>query len=310
MAIRFGLLLPHEEGPGLAPVTWASIRDRALQAEGMGLSSVWLVDHFLWRGDPWGRDLAMGIPEVPYGVTECWTTLAAVAAATERVDIGTVVTCTAYRNPAMLAKMADTVDMISGGRLILGLGAGDYPPEHEMIGVPAGDRPFARFEEALAIILPLLKEGHVDFEGEFYQARDMRLQPRGPRPKGPPIMIGSLAQGPRSLRLVAQNADIWNTWMEAFSPAELQDVHDRVDAGCVKHGRDPATLKRYLGVSIQFEGPDLGWPGMLTGSEEEIAESLGSIASGPVDEIQAILLPTTGATVEALGRIIEMVEAS
>ncbi len=273
------------------------------------MASVWLVDHFAWQGDPWGRDELVGIPEVSYGVTECWTTLAGIAAVTEKVEIGTVVTCTAYRNPAMLAKMADTVDLISEGRLILGSGAGDYPPEHDMIGVPS-DLRFARFEEALAIILPLLKTGHVDFNGEFYRAGDMELKPRGPRPEGPPILIGSLAQGPRSLRIVAQHADIWNTWMVRLSLDELSGLHDRIDDACVKHGRDPGTLQRYLGVPIQFEGPPLPWPGLLRGSDEEIAEALVTIMDGRVDTIQAILLPTTPATVERLGSIIALVRAA
>lgn len=310
MSTRYGLLLPHEEGPGLAPVTWASIRDTALQAEDLGLDSVWLVDHVLWQGDPWQRDKQLGIVEhLPYGVTECWTTLAGVAAVTDRVKLGTVVTCTAYRSPALLAKMADTVDSISDGRVILGLGAGDYVEEHDMLGVPS-DRPFARFEEALAIILPLLKTGQVDFRGEFYEAREMQLRPRGLRPTGPPIMIGSLAQGPRSLRIIAEQADIFNTWMMSYTVEEISGVHDRVDAACEKHGRDPGTLERYLGVPIQFEGPPMPLPGVLKGSEEEIAESLAQIKADRVDEVQAILLPTTPRTVEALGRIIDLVNAS
>jgi len=128
---------------------------------------------------------------------ECWTTLAALAEATTRPRLGTLVTCTGYRNPALLAKMADTVDEISGGRLVLGLGAGDAEDEHQMFGL-LWERRFARFEEALTIIIPLLRTGRVDFEGEFFNARAAELRPHGPRPGGPPILIGALRHRPHA----------------------------------------------------------------------------------------------------------------
>jgi alkanesulfonate monooxygenase SsuD/methylene tetrahydromethanopterin reductase-like flavin-dependent oxidoreductase (luciferase family) len=113
---------------------------------------------------------------------------------TERVELAPLVTCTGYRNPALLAKIADTVDEISGGRLILALGAGWHEPEYRAFGFPYDHR-VGRFEEALAIIVPLLREGRVDFQGQYYQVRDCVLEPRGPRAGGPPILIG--AQRPR-----------------------------------------------------------------------------------------------------------------
>ena len=303
---EFGLLLPHEEGPGLPSPTWTTIRDVAREAEDVGISSVWLVDHFLWRGDPWGREKALGVaPDQSYGVTECWTTLAAVAEATDTIRIGTMVTCTAYRNPAMLAKMADNVDAISGGRLILGIGAGDNPPEHLMLGVPT-DRSFARFEEALAIIVPLLRTGRVDFVGEFYSAHEMELKPRGPRPNGPPIMIGSIAHGPRSLRLIAQYADIWNTWLVSISPEELPLLHEKIDAACLRHARDPRTLHRTLGVPIVLDGPKMKWPGIVYGSDAQIAERLSIIAGDRVDQIQLILFPTNPRTIQRVRHILEL----
>lgn len=283
----------------------------AREAEAIGLDSLWLVDHFLWVGDPWSRDDGHDSAALQtYGVTECWTTLAAVAEATSRIRIGTMVTCTAYRNPALLAKMADTVDQISQGRLILGLGAGDYPPEHAKLGVPA-DQPFARFEEALAIIVPLLRTGRVDFHGKFYRASQMELKPRPPLSTGPPIMIGSLRHGPRSLRIIAQNADIWNTWLVARTSNDLPGIHQAIDAACIRYQRDPATLRRTVGVPVMLDGSEMmTWPGIVRGANEQIAETLQVIASQRIDEIQLIVFPTTPQTMETISRIVELARSA
>ena len=298
--------MPHEEGPGVPPPTWSLIRDVATEGESIGLSSLWLVDHLLWRGDPWMREASLGISEaLPYGVKECWTTLAAVAAVTERIRIGSLVSCTAYRNPVLLAKMADNVDELSGGRLVLGLGAGDYLAEHEMIGVPT-DRPVARFEEALSIIVPLLRTGQVDFDGEFYRAREAELRPRRLNTNGPPVMIGSIGHGPRMMRLIAKYADVWNAWALSQTPDQLPALYDAVDSGCHTHGRDPNTLARALGVPVVLGDSPLDWPGVVRGSDQEIAERLSLIAGDRVDEIHVILFPTNAATVSRLGDIIDL----
>ena len=140
--------------------TWSDIRAGAIAAEQAGLDGVWLYDHLLYR-----------FPERPStGVWEGWTFLAALAEATERCELGTIVMCTAFRNPAVLAKMAATLDEVSGGRLILGLGAGWHQPEFEAFGIPF-DRKAGRFEEALQIIVPLLREGKVDFAGGHPQIK-------------------------------------------------------------------------------------------------------------------------------------------
>src|SRR5215467_3076615 len=175
-----------------------SIRAVAQQAEKDGFDSIWLADHFLYRnpGEP------------TRGIWECWTLLAALAEATQRVEIGTLVLCNSFRNPAILAKMAVTADEVSHGRLILGVGAGWHQPEYDAFGVPFDHR-VDRFEEALQILGPLLKERYVDFVGQYYQARNCEDVPRGPRPDGPPLLLGG--EGPRMLKLTAQYADLWNT---------------------------------------------------------------------------------------------------
>ena len=177
---------------------YATIRAIAQQAETDGFDSLWLADHLLYR-----------TPGAPTrGIWECWTMLAALAEATERVAIGTLVLCNSFRNPSILAKMATTVDEVSGGRLILGVGAGWNEPEYAAFGLPFDHR-VDRFEEALQILKPLLQEGHVDFAGQYYHARNCDDVPRGPRQAGPPLLVGS--EGPRMLKLTAQYADLWNT---------------------------------------------------------------------------------------------------
>ncbi len=194
---KIGLMLPHMEKPD-GQRSWAQIREMAELAEAIGMDSVWVVDHFLFKLDN---------DDPPRGIWECWSLISALAACTKTVELGTLVLGTGFRNPALLAKMADTVDEISGGRLILGLGAGYHKFEYDAFGFPC-DNKFSRFEEALKIIHGLLRDGHIDFEGRFYSARDCELKPRGPRPEGPPILIGSM--GHKMLRLLGRYADQWN----------------------------------------------------------------------------------------------------
>ena len=176
------------------------IREAALQAESDRFDSVWIADHLLFEWDGQRR-----------GIWESWTLLAALAEATTRIELGALVMCTAFRNPALLAKMADAVDEVSAGRLILGLGAGWHEPEFRAFGYPF-DHLASRFEDALRIIAPLVRGDAVDFQGAFERAVDCVSLPRGPRPEGPPILIG--ASRPRMLRLTAELADAWNTcWL-------------------------------------------------------------------------------------------------
>ncbi len=265
--MKVGVVLPIGENAetGQAPA-YREVRDLARGAEAAGFDAVWLYDHLLYR-----------FPEKPTaGVWECWTMLTALAEATERVELGTIVLCTAFRNPAVLAKMAATLDETSGGRLILGLGAGWHQPEFDAFGLPF-DHKAGRFEEALAIIVPLVREGKVDFRGEYYSAPDCEIRPRGPRPGGPPVLVASF--GPRMLRLTARHADSWNSaWFGR--PTRFIERRAALEAACAEEGRDPATIETTAGVLVAF--PDLGPVAMplddpdrvLTGTAEEIAAGL------------------------------------
>src|SRR5690348_16342939 len=161
---------------------WSDVQAMARAAEDVGLDSIWVCDHLRFK-----------FPGVEESTYECVTMLAALAAVTQRVQIGSLVICTGFRNPAVLASMVNTVEEISGGRVILGLGAGYHEPEYRAFGIPYDHRA-SRFEEAIHIIRTLLRERYVDFEGKFYSARDCALESSGPRPKGPPIMIGPMGE--------------------------------------------------------------------------------------------------------------------
>lgn len=293
-------LTPWGEGGDGSDPTWRDVLHRAQLAEAIGADSIWVSDHLQMEAEP-GVRLAGW---------EGWSQIAALAAVVPRVDIGALVMCALWRNPALMAKMADTVDEISGGRLILGLGAGWHEPEFRAYGFPF-DRRIDRFEESLSVIVPLLREGQVDFQGRYVSARECELRPRGPRPGGPPIMIGALANRPRVLELAAQHADIWNAWLswQANTPDAIVPTLAAVDAACVAVGRDPETLRR--SVSIQIDYPDAvpnrapdAQP--LSGSPQQLAETLRGFASIGIDHLQVVLNPNTSHSVERFGLALEV----
>ena len=285
--LKIGLNLPiGERMLGGQTASWTDLLAYARRAEALGFDSLWLADHLLleWQGHT-------------NGTWECWSLLAALAAATERVELGSLVSCAIFRNPALLAKMADTVDEISGGRLILGLGAGWDGPEYRAFGYPADHR-VARFEEALRIIAPLLRTGRVDFAGQYYAARDCELRPRGPRPAGPPIMIG--AKGPRMLRLAADHADLWNAEGPLRHPDDYVERRASADDACAAIGRDPATLGRTAAVVIDLAGDS------AEQSPGRVAALLDGYARAGLAHVQVWLTPNTIESVErfadSLGR--------
>src|SRR5260370_40039093 len=249
--------------------SYDSIRAVAQQAEAGGFDSIWLPDHFFYSnpGEP------------TRGIWECWTMLSALAEAIHRVEIGTLVTCNSFRNPAVLAKMATTVDEVSHGRLILGVGAGWNEPEYKAFGFPYDHR-VSRFEEGLQILRPLLREGHIDFKGRYYQAPNCEIVPRGPRSEGPPLMIGSEA-GPRMLKLTAQYADLWNTGSMGKSET-LADRRAKIEAACREIKPDPATLGITALIGLWY--PDLQakkptfFDNPLTGTVQEIASAMRGYA--------------------------------
>lgn len=296
-SMKIGVMLSMVEGSfeGRTP-TFQDLQTMAQAAEQSGLDSLWLADHLIYR-----------FPELEeFALWETFTMLSALAAVTTRVEIGTMVACTSFRPPALLAKMADTIDEISSGRFTLGLGAGWHQPEYEAFGYPF-DHLASRFEEALQIIVPLLREGHVDFQGKYYQVNNCVLRPRGPSKGGPPILIG--AKQPRMLQLVARYADAWNTAWHT-DPAVAQQRYAPLQAACEEVGRDPATITLTAGILVRLQpGEDGKEERAITGSPEEIARRLHDFAGIGVAHLIVNLEPLTVATIEQLAHIVELVRA-
>jgi alkanesulfonate monooxygenase SsuD/methylene tetrahydromethanopterin reductase-like flavin-dependent oxidoreductase (luciferase family) len=281
---------------------WTDFLAMATTIEDMGFDSLWFADHLLMRVE--GHE--------PQGAWEAWSMLAAFAAVTERIELAPFVSCTAYRNPALTAKIAETVDEISGGRLILGLGSGWAEPEYRAFGYPYDHR-FSRFEEAFTIIRSLIREGAVDFHGTFYQAERCELRPRGPRPNGMPIMVGTFG-APKMTRLIAEHADIWNVWAQHTGnrAAGVKPLLQRLDAACEEVGRDPATLQRTAAVMVDLPGGAYGRPGQtvpsLLGSPEELSEEMRGYAREGISHVQLYPDPCTVAGIEALAPMLELLD--
>jgi len=291
----FGIQLPEVE----REVPWPEYVAMARVAEEVGFDSIWLGDHLLYRSE--GRD--------PRGPWEVWTLLAALAAVTTRVRLGPLVACTAFHPPGLIAKMAATVDEVSGGRLVLGLGAGWNEEEFRAFGIPYDHR-VARFEESFEIIRRLLAGERVTHRGRFHSADDAVLLP-APR-RLPPLMIGS--NGPRMLGVALPHVQSWNTWYEDYGndPQRFADLNERVSAAAAAAGRDPAEIERSACtlVALSRDAPERPFePDIppLEGSREEMATGLRELAEAGADEIILVITPNTEGSIRALGEVIALV---
>ena len=273
----------------------------ARTAEGVGFDSLWLGDHLLY-------DLPGGVTRGPW---EAWTALAALAAATERVELGPLVASTSFHAPAMLAKQAATVDAISGGRLIVGLGAGWNEREYRAFGFPYDHR-VSRFEEAFAIIRGLLRGGRVDFDGAYYRVEDCVLDPGPTRPGGPPLMLGSTS--PRMMRIGLPHVDAWNVWWSDYgnTPGGFAAVRDRVDEAAVQAGRMPGEVAATAAVLVSLPGGTGRLTGDVSGgpvrpvqgSPADISGHLEAMAGAGATHLQLVVDPITMGSIEMLGDVL------
>jgi probable F420-dependent oxidoreductase len=295
--MKIGLLVKTADDRATSSARpYQTIREVAQRAEADGFDSIWICDHMMYRR----------ADEPTQGIWECWTVLAALAEATQRVELGTLVLCNTFRNPAILAKMATALDEVSQGRLILGIGAGWNEPEHRAFGLPF-DHLASRFDEAMQILRPLLRDGHVDFAGQYYQAPDCDDVPCGPRAAGPPLLLGG--EGPRMLRLAARYADLWNTGYMG-QPETIAEPMSRIEAACREVGRDPQTLGVTALIGLWF--PDLRpdkpvfLDNPLIGTPEEIATAMRGYAALGVRHIMFQCEPHTTESLAQLTKAVQL----
>ena len=291
--MRLGIQLPEVE----REVRWPEYLAMARAAEAAGFESIWLGDHLLYRGD--------GRPE--RGPWEAWTLLSALAAATERVRLGPLVACAGFHPPGLIAKMAATVDEVSGGRFVLGLGAGWNEAEFAAFGIPY-DRRVSRFEEAFAIMRGLLAGERVTVAGRFWQAQDAVLLP--PPARRTPLMIGS--NGPRVLGLALPHVDIWNTWYTDYgNTAEgFAALDARISAAAREAGRAPEEIERSACVHVVLDRAAAERPievPPLEGTPERIAERLRELAAAGADEAILVAGPITEDSIRALAEVVALV---
>lgn len=298
---RVGLQLPEVE----RRVEWSELFSMARTAEAVGFDSLWVGDHLLY-------DLPGGVTRGPW---EAWTSLAALAAVTDRVELGPLVASTSFHVPAMLAKQAATVDAISGGRLILGVGAGWNEREYRAFGFPYDHR-VSRFEEAFTIIRTLLRDGRIDFDGSFYRVEDCVLDPGPARPGGPPLMLGST--GPRMMRIGLPHVDCWNVWWSGYgnTPEGFAAVRDRVDEAAVAVGRAPGEVAATAAVLVGLPGGTGRLMGStydapvrpVHGSAADIAGHLEAMAGAGARHLQLVVDPITQASVEFLAEALAVLD--
>jgi alkanesulfonate monooxygenase SsuD/methylene tetrahydromethanopterin reductase-like flavin-dependent oxidoreductase (luciferase family) len=286
--MKIGVILPMSEVdiPRGGMPSWGDAKAFAQHAEAAGLDSVWVFDHFYHRP-----------PAGPVeGQHEGWTTMVAAAAMTERVEVGSLVLCSSFRHPGLLAKMAQTLDEVSGGRLILGLGAGWHDPEYDAFGFPKDHR-VDRFEDALRIVLPLLAGERVTVEGRHTSVHDAALVPAPSRHI--PILVA--ASGPRMLRLTASYADAWNTAWFGAPDDELTARFAEFDGVLAEIGRDRSEVERTVGVRIAGpEGEPHGGDGAFAGSVDEVARILDDYEALGADHLIVGLEPIVDSSLDHL----------
>lgn len=259
---------------------WDELLLLARHIESTGWDGLWFADHFM----PDAED-----PSAPW--SEAWTTLAAIAAQVPRIRIGPLVTGNTYRHPAVLAKMAATVDHVSCGRVILGLGAGWQENEHRAYGIPFGTtrERLERLDEACQVIRSLFREKRTTFEGRYYQLADAPLEPK-PISSPLPLLIGGGGEKV-TLRIVAKHADAWNVW---GTPATLTAKSEILDRHCAEVGRDPGEIAR-TAVALLFLSDDREFldrirkstegQHVIVGNVDEVASTVEEYRAAGVGEL-------------------------
>ena len=304
--IRIGLSLPTWPLRGGAYATWPQMRALALDMEALGVDTLWVPDH-LQRSLP-GRPL--------FGFWECWTILTAAAEATTRIEIGPFIACTGFRNPALLAKMADTLDEVSGGRVILGLGSG-VPARDDSwraFGFPA-ERHVSRYAESVEVTARLLREPSLTFDGVHVRTDGAVILPRGPRPNGLPVWVAAL--GRRTAEVAARWGDAANVNTALRATADVTAIRATMARACEAVGRDPDTLAitGWSRLSLAADGTAVPRAGHLAGSPAEVGAQVRAFRDAGLDHLTLYVgveddpSPLPALTSEALVRFAPVLEA-
>jgi len=296
LPLSVGVQLPEVE----RDVRWPEVVAMARAAEEVGFDSIWLGDHLLYRGD--------GRPE--RGPWDAWTTLAALAASTERVRLGPRVACSAIHPPGMLARMAVSIDEVSGGRFVLGIGAGWNRTEFEAFGIAFGERA-SRFEEAFEIVRRLLGGERVTFDGRFSSVEDAILLPE-PR-RRVPLMVGS--NGDRVLRAALPHVDAWNTWYADYgnTPDGLRTLNERVTGLAEVAGRASSDVSRSACALVVIDR-DAGERPIdrgvvpLEGPAARVADGIRALAEAGADEAILVLSPITERSIRSMGEVLAVLD--
>lgn len=295
-----GVQLPEVE----RHVGWPELIEMARVAEAVGVDSLWVGDHLLY-------DLPDGTVRGPW---EVWTSLAALAAATSRVQIGPLVASLGFHSPAMLAKMAATVDGVAGGRLIVGVGAGWNEREYRAFGLPF-DRRVDRFAESFHLVRRLLAGEEVTHIGEFHSFERCRVDPPSPRPGGPPLLVGST--GPRMLDITLPHVAAWNVWFAQYGNTAdgFRDVRDNVERRAVAAGRAPGEVQATAAVYVQAPGGagrGMGGDGKviapIAGDAIAVAAQLEAFADAGAQHVQLVLDPITIDSIVWVGSVLQALD--
>ena len=300
--LKVGIVLPLYEEPETGrPHRWDEMRAMARVAEDIGFDTIWVPDELLWRVPDWPG---------PRGWWECVAVTGAVAEATESIEVGTWVLSANQRNAGSTVRAVETLDELSNGRFVFGLGAGSGDSEAKAFGLPL-DHVVSRFEDSLEVIMPLLRTGRADHDGPYHQARDLESRPRGPRSGAIPLMIG--AGGPRTIALAARHADIWSYYVrERSEPAEFEPLIQMLERACGEIGRDPTTIGRSAGIVVEptdatgSEALGLGVP--VRGSADQVADAIREFTTVGVTQVECMMWPATMATLEAMGPVLERLD--
>lgn len=301
ISIGFTAWAMEDPRTGAVP-RWTDIRDWAVLSEQHGFDTFWIPDELVWENAESGSVA---------GWWECVALTGAVAAVTSTIDIGSWVLSALHRGPALTVKAAETLDEISGGRFILGLGAGHAGRQGAMFGFPP-DRTVSRYEDALEIVVPLLRDGEADHTGPYHAAERVPNRPRGPQASDMRLMLAG--HGPRNIGLAVRYGDVWSAYATSSSqPEAFDDMLALVDRTCDEQGRDPAGLGRSIGVGVVLPGHEsffFGDSHPITGTVEEIAETLLAFGERGVTSVELMVDGDPRESIPHLAEAVSLVKSA